>query len=96
MRGIIYFEINLKIRSNGETMDRTFSECVIDHCIPLQPERTHMKQFSSWLSTVELAYTPVHYAVEATIGVNVLKGPRNFYGSLTELVVMDPLLCFDV
>lgn len=38
---------------------------------------------SNWLSTVELIYAPVQFAVEASVAVDVLKGPRNFKGIVT-------------
>ncbi|GJN15209.1 hypothetical protein PR202_gb02103 [Eleusine coracana subsp. coracana] len=38
---------------------------------------------TSWLSTVEFVYAPVQYAVEATVAVNILKGPRNLTGKVT-------------
>ncbi|CAL4935487.1 unnamed protein product [Urochloa decumbens] len=76
-----YFEINLKIRAQEQTMDRIFSRSLIDEGYPLG-QWTKKQEISSWLSTLEFKYRSVHYAVEATVGINVLTGPRKFYGSL--------------
>ncbi|GJN23593.1 hypothetical protein PR202_gb11257 [Eleusine coracana subsp. coracana] len=77
-----YFEINLKIKDEEETMDRIFSRTVWSEDYPLD-QWTKKELVSSWLSTLELAYRSVHYAVEATVGINILRGPREFHGSLT-------------
>lgn len=79
---VFYFEINLKIRGEEQTMDRIFSRSLISQDYPLS-QWTKKEEVSSWLSTLELAYRSVHYAVEATVGINILRGPRKFYGSLT-------------
>ncbi|CAL4918601.1 unnamed protein product [Urochloa decumbens] len=76
-----YFEINLKIRDQEQTMDRIFSRSLINEDYPLD-QWTKKQEVSSWLSTLEFAYRSVHYAVEATVGINILRGPRKFYGSL--------------
>ncbi|CAL4935482.1 unnamed protein product [Urochloa decumbens] len=76
-----YFEINLKIRGEEQIMDRIFCRSLIGQDYPLD-QWTKKKEISSWLSTLEFAYRSVHYAVEATVGISILRGPRNFYGSL--------------
>ncbi|CAL4918600.1 unnamed protein product [Urochloa decumbens] len=76
-----YFEINLKIRGEEQIMDRIFCRTLIGQDYPLD-QWTKKKQISSWLSTLEFAYRSVHYAVEATVGISILRGPRKFYGSL--------------
>ncbi|RLN16899.1 hypothetical protein C2845_PM02G01390 [Panicum miliaceum] len=70
-----YFEISLKIRGEEQTMDRIFSRSLITEDYPLD-QWTRKQEISSWLSTLEFAYRSVHYAVEATVGINILRGPR--------------------
>ncbi|CAN6292189.1 unnamed protein product [Urochloa humidicola] len=76
-----YFEINLKIRGEEQIMDRIFSRSLIGEDYPLD-QWTKKQEISSWLSTLEFKYRSVYYAVEATVGINILRGPRKFYGSL--------------
>ena len=76
-----YFEINLKIRGEEQTMDRVFSRTLITEDYPLD-QWTKKEEVSSWLSTLEFANRSVHYAVEATVGIKILRGPREFHGSL--------------
>ncbi|RCV41300.1 hypothetical protein SETIT_9G124700v2 [Setaria italica] len=62
-----YFEINLKVRGEEQTMDRIFSRSLIDEDYPLGP-RTK----------------------DATVGVNILRGPREFSGSWVACTSEDP------
>lgn len=77
-----FFEINLKIKGDEESMDRIFSRTVSYENYPLD-QWTKKIPVSSWVSTLELAYRSVHYAVEAAIGIKILQGSREFHGSLT-------------
>jgi hypothetical protein len=86
---IFYFEINLKVRGEEQAMDRIFSRSLITQDYPLGPW-TKKQDISSWLSTLEFAYRSVHYAVEVTVGINILRGPREFYGSLVACTSEDP------
>lgn len=75
----LFFEINLKIK--GDDGDRDFSKGVIEHCAA---NESHTKQIvtqplTSWMSTLQLVYTAVPCALEATLAVNILKGPRDFF-----------------
>lgn len=76
------FEINLRIKGDEETMDRIFSRTLVTQDYPLD-RWTKKDPVSSWLSTLELAYRSVYYAVEATVGIKIMRGPRAFYGKLT-------------
>jgi hypothetical protein len=81
----MFFEINLSIKGDDISKDRYFSKGVIEHCrVPLA-KRPVTELLSSWLSTVELIYTPVPYPVAATIEVNILDGPCDapFNGKIT-------------
>ncbi|KAJ1268014.1 hypothetical protein BS78_07G104400 [Paspalum vaginatum] len=84
-----YFEINIKIRGGEEqSMDRIFSRTLACEYYPLD-QWTHKQEISSWLSTLELACRSVHYAVEATVGITILRGPREFYGSVIACTSQD-------
>lgn len=78
----MFIEINLKVKceDNGEI---DFSKGVISHNDASYDTQTIKLPLTSWLSTVEFVCTPVPYAVEATIAINILKGPRNFMGKVT-------------
>ncbi|KAF0910164.1 hypothetical protein E2562_001378 [Oryza meyeriana var. granulata] len=85
----LYFEINLKIRCDGEATDRHFSKGILQS-VPSYRERTMRINHSSWLSELELAYTPVYFAVEAIIGLTVLKGPQKFFGNIKACTTEKP------
>ncbi|GJM89772.1 hypothetical protein PR202_ga05991 [Eleusine coracana subsp. coracana] len=71
-------EIHLKIKCDG---DKDFSKGLIEH---YGTSIVHTKEIvtqllTSWMSTVQLVYTNVPSALEATIAINVLKGPCEFF-----------------
>ncbi|TVU20564.1 hypothetical protein EJB05_36778 [Eragrostis curvula] len=79
----MFFEINLKIK--GDDGDKDFSKGVIEHC---GTDSCHTKAFvtrrlTSWMSTVQLVYTYVPRALEATVAIKVLKGLQSFNGVVT-------------
>ncbi|EEC76029.1 hypothetical protein OsI_13194 [Oryza sativa Indica Group] len=77
----IDFEINLKIRGNmGESNDRIFSNGFTEAPETSNSGQTKRVLLSSWLSTLELAYTTAHFTVQVAIGINILKGSSNFLG----------------
>uniref|UniRef100_A0A0D9VYC8 DUF6598 domain-containing protein n=1 Tax=Leersia perrieri TaxID=77586 RepID=A0A0D9VYC8_9ORYZ len=77
----IDFEVNLKIRGDkGESTDIIFSKNFIE--VNSDSGKTK-RYFSSWLSTLELAYTFIHCAVQVAIGINILKGLSNFLGIIS-------------
>ncbi|KAL6851702.1 hypothetical protein ACP4OV_020266 [Aristida adscensionis] len=78
----MFFEIDLWIKF-GEIGDRILAKVVIEHNAIRYTKKTKSWLLSSWLSTVEFVYAPVQYAVEATLAVNILKGPCNFTGKVT-------------
>ena len=78
----MYFEFHLKIKGDGD-VDEDFSKGYLEHsgvCHWKQP-MTHF--LYSCLSTVELVYTPVPYAVEASFAVNFLNGRSDFIEKVT-------------
>uniref|UniRef100_A0A453NBN0 DUF6598 domain-containing protein n=1 Tax=Aegilops tauschii subsp. strangulata TaxID=200361 RepID=A0A453NBN0_AEGTS len=86
---VFYFEINLKIRGEEPTMDMIFSRTLVYQEYPLDAW-TKKQQVSSWLSTLEFSYRSVHYAVEATVGIKILRGPRFLHGSLIASTSKEP------
>ncbi|TVU51684.1 hypothetical protein EJB05_03125, partial [Eragrostis curvula] len=77
----IFFEFHLKIRGD-EGIDQDFSKglLVCEGCCDTRESRT--LSLESWLSTVEMLYTPAPLAVQASIQVNVLNGKSNFIGKI--------------
>ncbi|TVU20320.1 hypothetical protein EJB05_36525, partial [Eragrostis curvula] len=77
----MFFEINLKIKCD-DTGDRDFSKVVIEHNAVRYTRHTMEWLEASWLSTVEFVCAPVKFSVEATLAVNIIKGPRHFTGKV--------------
>ncbi|KAF8671991.1 hypothetical protein HU200_049811 [Digitaria exilis] len=69
--GSMFFEFNLKIKGDG-VVDEDFSKG--------QPTTTSL---GSCLSKVEMVYTPVQDAVEASFAVSILKGPSDIIDKVT-------------
>ncbi|KAL6851703.1 hypothetical protein ACP4OV_020267 [Aristida adscensionis] len=76
----MFFEINLRIIDDAG--DRVLSKGVIEHNATSYTKKTKIRHLTSWLSTVELVYAPVEFAVEATLAVSILEGPCNFTGKV--------------
>ncbi|KAL6610796.1 hypothetical protein ACP70R_040765 [Stipagrostis hirtigluma subsp. patula] len=75
----MFFEISL--RTIDDTGDRVLSKGVIEHNA-IRHTETMSWLVTSWLSTVELVYAPVEFAVEATLAIKILKGPCTFIGKV--------------
>ncbi|CAN6274850.1 unnamed protein product, partial [Urochloa humidicola] len=73
----MFFEFHLKIRGNGDG-DQDFSKGCIEHNAIHHTQKTMIKSLESCLSTMELVYTPVPFALEASVAVSILKGPSDF------------------
>ncbi|KAL6856859.1 hypothetical protein ACP4OV_018241 [Aristida adscensionis] len=69
----MYFEFNLKIKSD-EAVDEDFSKGYIEHNAIHHTEQPMIQVLESCLSTLELVYTPVPCAVEASVSLSFLKG----------------------
>ncbi|XP_052164263.1 uncharacterized protein LOC127781355 [Oryza glaberrima] len=80
-KDIIIFEFNLKILGDGD-VDRDFSKGVIEHSCIRHTKKLMTLDLTSWLSKIDLVYTPVDYAVEASLAVNILDGPSDFTGKV--------------
>ncbi|KAL6848983.1 hypothetical protein ACP4OV_021566 [Aristida adscensionis] len=78
----MFFEIDLWIKFD-ETGDRVLGKGVIEHNAIRYTKKAMSWLVTSWLSTVELVYAPVQFPVEATVAVNILRGPCNFTGKVT-------------
>uniref|UniRef100_A0A8R7RFN1 SKP1 component POZ domain-containing protein n=2 Tax=Triticum urartu TaxID=4572 RepID=A0A8R7RFN1_TRIUA len=74
----VYFEIDLKIKCDG-CADKDFSKGMVefDSVHLCEGKVTMTLGLGSWLSWVELLCAQVYWPVEATIEINVLKGPCN-------------------
>lgn len=77
----MFFEINLKIE--GDSGEMIFSKGVIEHDACVHEDMLETKLLTSWHSTVRLDYTPVPFALIATITVRVLNGSSVFNGEVT-------------
>ena len=74
----IYFEINLKIKTDsGAIKDFSKSLLVFNSDCLDEDEQSTTSCLTSWLSDVELTYAYVPDPLEATIAINLLKGPSN-------------------
>ncbi|TVU20159.1 hypothetical protein EJB05_36357 [Eragrostis curvula] len=80
----MFFEINLKVKGDDVCDDRVLSKGVIVHdtCCIRDGEKLMRKLLTSWHSTLQLAYTPVPFAVQATLAVSVLYGACEFTGEV--------------
>ena len=74
----IYFEIDLKIKCDGgEIKDFSRGVTAFEYARLPTGDQTMTPGLTSWLSSVDLACARVYRPVEATIAINVLKGPCN-------------------
>jgi hypothetical protein len=74
----VYFEFDLKIKCDGGAT-KDFSKGVVVFnwvWLPIGKEIMTICR-NSWLSSMELSCAHVHHPVEATIAINILKGPCN-------------------
>ncbi|CAL5018964.1 unnamed protein product [Urochloa decumbens] len=62
----------------------TFKDNTLTLISPIRaPAQPTTKELCSCLSTMELVYTPVPYALEASVAVSILKGPSDFTSKVT-------------
>jgi hypothetical protein len=89
--------MNLMIREDGEGNDRQFSNVLIDVLLGRINSKVGSRAVSSWLSEVQLVYSYVKQALEATVEIKVLSGPEVFYGKITSCTTEVPnnLLMYD-
>ncbi|CAL5055289.1 unnamed protein product [Urochloa decumbens] len=78
----MYFEFHLKIKGEGDA-DEDLSKGYLEHSAIRHWKQPMTRSLYSCLSTVELVYTPVPSAMEASFTVSILKGPSNSIGKVT-------------
>lgn len=80
----MFFKINLKIMERDSGDETVLSKGVIEHnaCRACDHGKLVAKLLTSWHSTVRLEYTPVPFALIATLSVSVLNGACNFIGQV--------------
>lgn len=92
----IYFEVDLKIKCDGGEV-KDFSRGIIAFERARLPtgDQTMGVSLISWLSSVELSCAHVYQPVEATIAINILKGPCNLervaastYGKFKDHIIL--------
>jgi len=86
------FELHLKIKTEflkikiktDRGADRDSSKCLLEHNTSLHDRQPMIRSLTSRMSTVEMVYTPLPFAVEASLAVNILKGTsHHFTGEVT-------------
>ncbi|KAK3162752.1 hypothetical protein QOZ80_1BG0093300 [Eleusine coracana subsp. coracana] len=82
--GVVFFEIDLKIREEGEEKDdRKFSKTFVDMNEEKIKNLVERKTVVSWHSEMELVFAHVKKALEGTIEMKILSGPESFIGKIT-------------
>ncbi|KAK3162755.1 hypothetical protein QOZ80_1BG0093330 [Eleusine coracana subsp. coracana] len=82
--GDVFFEIDLKIREEGEEKDdRKFSKTFVDMNEEKIKNLVERKTVVSWHSELELVFAHVKKALEGTIEIKILSGPESFIGKIT-------------
>lgn len=74
VRDSMFFEFHLKIKG-GDAADEDFNKGFIEHSDIRHTQQPTIRSLESCLSRMELVYTPVRCALEASIAVSILKGP---------------------
>nr|CAB3447564.1 unnamed protein product [Digitaria exilis] len=80
--GSMFFEFNLKIKGDG-VVDEDFSKGCLEHSAVRHSRQPTTTSLGSCLSKVEMVYTPVQDAVEASFAVSILKGPSDIIDKVT-------------
>ncbi|WVZ92136.1 hypothetical protein U9M48_038223 [Paspalum notatum var. saurae] len=79
----MYFEFHLKIKGKG-AVDHDFSKGVrICNVTGDAHGQLRALPLESFLSRVDMMYTHVGYALEASVGVNILNGISKFHGKIS-------------
>ncbi|CAO2205092.1 unnamed protein product [Urochloa humidicola] len=77
----MFFEVHLKIKSD-DAADQHFSKALLEHSASHYTRQPMAVQLKSCLSTVVMVYSPVPFAVEASLEVQILKGASHFNGKV--------------
>lgn len=80
----MFVEFHLKIRGDEEVDDQDFSKGLLqrDVCCDTYAESRTLS-LKSCMSTIDMLYTPIPLAMQASIEVNILNGKSNFIGKIT-------------
>ncbi|KAL6648789.1 hypothetical protein ACP70R_013013 [Stipagrostis hirtigluma subsp. patula] len=73
----MFFEVHLKIKCDGK-VDKDFSKGLLVHLAGSYISQPTTLSLESCLSTVDIEYTPVPFAVEAYLEALIVKGASNF------------------
>ncbi|CAL4952481.1 unnamed protein product [Urochloa decumbens] len=79
----MFFEVHLKIKSDDAEADQDFSKALLEHSASHHTRQPMAVQLKSCLSTVVMVYSPVAFAVEASLEVKILRGASYFNGKVT-------------
>ncbi|KAJ1281914.1 hypothetical protein BS78_03G009700, partial [Paspalum vaginatum] len=80
--GTMYFEFHLKIKCDG-AVDKNFSKGFLEHNTSRHALQPMTRVLRSCLSEVEIVYSPIPFAMEASLELNISNGPSNFTGKVT-------------
>lgn len=78
----MFFEFDLKIKGDG-AVDEDFCKGLLEHSVAHNTGQLRTLSLVSCLSTVNMVYTHIPFALEASLAINVLKGAFNFTGKVT-------------
>jgi hypothetical protein len=82
VRDSMFFEFHLKIKGGDATYE-DFCKGFIEHSAIRHTQQPTIRSLESCLGRMELVYTPVRCALEASIAVSILKGPSDFTSKVT-------------
>ncbi|CAO2194273.1 unnamed protein product [Urochloa humidicola] len=79
----MFFEVHLKIKRDEDAAGQDFSKALLEHNASHHTRQPMAVPLKTCLSTVLMLYSPVPFAVEASLHVKILKGASYFNGKVT-------------